>query len=529
MNYLFKVANTNEEFEQIHRLNHEIFVEELQQHQLKSNRNNKRIDKFHDENTYYIAIYDNRIVGMVCLRDQRPFSLEDRINIDIHSPYSFDRPCELRLLAVKKEHRNGKVFRGLWTLLMRGFEKGRYDVAFSSGVVQNLGLYEKIGFERFSEPVQSGKTDLQPIVACRENFLRFKGNVEPLVDKQVNFLPGPVPLTNRHKTFLQGDIYSHRSDLFIETHFFCQQALRELTNSAHVEILTGTGTLANEAIGYELKKIGSKGLILVNGEFGRRLVQIATRLALDFSILELKDGFSFTGETLSFVREEDIDWIWAVHHETSTGIITDLDLLKSFSLKIGAKLCLDCVSSIGLVPLNFQDIYLASGVSGKALGGLTGLSFVFYRQPIQEHPTVKPPFYLDLYQYEKRVGVPFSSSSMLYDSLKFVLSISAEKREGRILENYIVLRDAAWKANLKIISQEEGGVLTIELDEDLNSKVIGSEMVEAGFNVHYVQEYLARNRWIQIAPFGHYEVGDLKKVICYLALLIRYKKQEVLT
>ncbi len=49
----FKIANTEEEFEQIFRLNYETFALEIPQHQ--QNEYCRLVDKFHHENTYFIC------------------------------------------------------------------------------------------------------------------------------------------------------------------------------------------------------------------------------------------------------------------------------------------------------------------------------------------------------------------------------------------------------------------------------------------------------------------------------------------
>ena len=71
------------------------------------------------------------------------------------------------------------------------------------------------------------------------------------------------------------------------------------------------------------------------------------------------------------------EWLWFVHHETSTGMLNDLDELNTFCNKYEMKLCVDCISSIGAIPIDLKDVYFASGVSGKAMKSFTGLSFVF--------------------------------------------------------------------------------------------------------------------------------------------------------
>ena len=45
---IYKIANTQEEYEQIFKLNYETFVDEIPQH--KKNETKKLKDKFHDKN-----------------------------------------------------------------------------------------------------------------------------------------------------------------------------------------------------------------------------------------------------------------------------------------------------------------------------------------------------------------------------------------------------------------------------------------------------------------------------------------------
>ena len=58
-------------------------------------------------------------------------------------------------------------------------------------------------------------------------------------------------------------------------------------------------------------------------------------------------------------------------------MLNDLKELNVLTKKYQIKLCVDCISSIGAIPIDLKDIYFASGVSGKAIKSYTGLSFVF--------------------------------------------------------------------------------------------------------------------------------------------------------
>ena len=74
----YKIAETENEFEQIFRLNYKTFVEEIPQGD--TNLEKRLVDKFHAENTYAICLDGEELVGMVAGRATRPFSLDAKID-----------------------------------------------------------------------------------------------------------------------------------------------------------------------------------------------------------------------------------------------------------------------------------------------------------------------------------------------------------------------------------------------------------------------------------------------------------------
>ena len=142
-----KIASEDWEFEAVHRLNHRTFAEEIPQHAV--NAEMLLIDKFHDQNTYAICLDGRRLVGMICGRNQRPFSLDGKIqNLDDYLPPG-RKPVEVRLLSVEKDYRNGVVFCGLVRLLSENFRRLGCDLAIISGTTRQLKLYRHLGFEPF--------------------------------------------------------------------------------------------------------------------------------------------------------------------------------------------------------------------------------------------------------------------------------------------------------------------------------------------------------------------------------------------
>src|SRR6266511_3596364 len=121
----FRIASEEWEMEAIHRLNYKTFVEEIPQHE--RNPQQRLVDKFHAENTYAICLANDELVGMVCGRSQRPFSLDKKVpDLDAHLPQGY-KVLEVRLLSVEKEYRNGFVFSKLVGLLALHCKEQDFD------------------------------------------------------------------------------------------------------------------------------------------------------------------------------------------------------------------------------------------------------------------------------------------------------------------------------------------------------------------------------------------------------------------
>jgi predicted N-acetyltransferase YhbS len=171
--YRFKQAETEAEFEQIFRLNHRTFVDEL--HQYTAAASPRLIDKFHDKNLYWIALAGEEVIGMIAAHDRPPFSIESRLaDVRVLEPYG--RVFEVRLLAVHPAHRKGLVMAGLF---LQMYERARdYDALIISGLVEESALYHRIGFEDLGPPVRSGEAEFVPMVArvadLAEQYARWR-------------------------------------------------------------------------------------------------------------------------------------------------------------------------------------------------------------------------------------------------------------------------------------------------------------------------------------------------------------------
>ena len=527
----FKIASEDWEFEAIHRLNYKTFVEEIPQH--ANNPEQRLADKFHAENTYAICLVGGQLVGMVAGRGQRPFSLDHKVpNLQACLPEG-RTVLEVRLLSVEKDFRNGFVFSRLVGLLAQHFKDRGFDLAIISGTLRQLKLYKHLGFIPFGPIVGVGEAQFQPMYLTLETFIQMSKVLSPPSEEvnriMASYLPGPVDVHEEVRRAFEKGPVSHRSKAFNADFRATQRLLCELVQATHVEILLGSGSLANDAVGAQLSLLQQPGLILSNGEFGDRLIDHATRLGLQFEVLQMGWGEPFDYPALGQeVRQSrKIHWLWAVHCETSTGILNDSETLKALCTQNEIKLCLDCISSIGTVAVDLEGVYLASCVSGKALASFPGLSMVFYDHELVSAPT-KLARYLDLGYYASQSGVPFTHSSNLLYALQTALGRTcwAEKFQ-QINEVSTWLRRHLRELGLQIVAPDahaSPAVVSIALPSEINSKSIGLQLKKAGFLLSYNSEYLLKRNWIQICLMGEWSRDNLATLPAMLANFCAQRK-----
>jgi len=508
---VFKVASEDWEFELIHRLNYRTFVEEIPQHH--ASPTHRLVDKFHAENTYLICLSGRKLAGMLAARGNRPFSLDQKLEkLDSYLPAG-RKVCEIRLLAVEKKFRGAQVLQGILALLWQhGIEKG-YDLAIISGTTRQFKLYQHLGFVPFGPVVGRGDAQFQPMYVTLETFestarefLRSSPS-RAFQPSAVSFLPGPVTVRREVRRAFEQAPESHRADAFLKDFQAAKQILCELVRARNVELFLGSGTLANDVVAGQLSLERNPGLVLSNGEFGERLVDHARRFGLPFNALEFPWGqpLDLAAVRNRLERAPAPGWIWCTHCETSTGVLNDAERLKTLCAEFQAKLCLDCTSSIGTVPVDLTGIWLASCASGKGLRSYPGVSMVFYHHEVVARSEGLPR-YLDLGHYAAQQGVPFTFSSNLLHALHAAVKrVRWDDRFAELIELSAWLRTRLRALGFELIgdgARTSPAVVTIALPSDLNSVRIAGLIQESGYVVSYNSEYLRRRNWIQICLMG---------------------------
>jgi aspartate aminotransferase-like enzyme len=542
--YVFKCADTKEEIEQIHRLNYKTFVGEIAQY--TDDGAGFLIDKFHDKNAYFIVLKDDRVIGMVSLHDQPPFSISERLDDPSILARPGTRPVEVRLLAIEPRERQGTVFFGLIHTLYSYAVRNGYTHLFISGVQERLDLYERLGFVALGPAVLCGKASFVPMVLPTDQLpfrlermkqmweqrCGSRGEVSGRPTKrpatctspsptlgEVCLLPGPVMTsTSVREAFQQPPTY-HRGPEFIRRFMNVRRLLGEIVGGRDVAILNGSGTLANEAIAATLAAIQrdnanlGRGLLLINGEFGERLARQATRFGLQPRLLSWEWGQTWNLEQVdaALADEPPGSWVWGVHQESSTGVLNDLNGLVSLAKRRGIRVCLDCISSLGAVPFDLRNVYLASGATGKSLGAFAGASLIFAdRKALEAVDRSGIPSYLDVAAALASDGPCYTFPSQTLFALETALEEYASPQRAKTsFDRYAELgryvRQQLRLLGLEPLAREESScpVVTTFTPPGLeSSQAFVKRCQKWRFAIGGQSAYLSKRRLVQIATMG---------------------------
>jgi aspartate aminotransferase-like enzyme len=222
---------------------------------------------------------------------------------------------------------------------------------------------------------------------------------------------------------------------------------------------------------------------------------------LRFDFLETGWGQPFDRKDIERALDRGAAWLWAVHCETSTGVLNDLVMLKDVCAERGVRLAMDCVSSVGTVPVDLSGVALASCASGKGLGAYPGLSMVFYGDGGISAPG-RLPRYLDLGQYAAKDGVPFTlSTNLLYALDAAIRDLNPSAVFDCISEAAGHLRAELREMGFRIVADDAcatPAVTTLALPASDSSVDVGQRLEKQGFLLSYNSEYLVSRNWIQV-------------------------------
>jgi alanine-glyoxylate transaminase / serine-glyoxylate transaminase / serine-pyruvate transaminase len=219
------------------------------------------------------------------------------------------------------------------------------------------------------------------------------------------FGPGPSMVHPRVYEAMSKPIVGHLDPYFIQVMGDVQQLLKTAfgTKDGATLVISGTGSAGMEAAVANFVEPETKFAVFANGYFSDRLTEMAKRHGANVVRLEKPWGETFTeDEAREFIGREQPKVVAYVHAETSTGALQTGHAICAAAHDAGALAIADCVTSLGGVPVDFDQtgIDVAYSCTQKGLSCPPGLSPMAMSPRamdwLRARPSASRSWYLDL-------------------------------------------------------------------------------------------------------------------------------------
>lgn len=223
--------------------------------------------------------------------------------------------------------------------------------------------------------------------------------------RRLLFGPGPSQVPERVYQAMGQPIVGHLDPFFFDQLELIRADLRAVWGTANtfVHVLSGTGSSGMEAAISNFVEPGQKLAVFSAGFFADRIIEMGKRHGASVVVCSKPWGEAFTeAEAREFLGREKPNAVAFVHAETSTGVLQNPKFITGPAHDCGAITIMDCVTSLGAVPINLDasGVDVAFGCTQKGMSCPPGLSPITASpaavERLRARKTPCPIWYLDL-------------------------------------------------------------------------------------------------------------------------------------
>lgn len=298
-------------------------------------------------------------------------------------------------------------------------------------------------------------------------------------------------------------------------------------------LFAGSGTAAMDSVINSVVPPNRKILIINNGAYGVRMVNIAEAYSINYVNLK------FNMDTLpdlkkienTLLEDEQIACVAVVHHETTTGLLNPIKEIGSIVKKYNKLFIVDTISSFAGIPIDIKksNIDFMMSTSNKCIQGMAGVCFVICNNneldKIENYP--RRSFYLNLYDqyeyfyksYQMRFTPPVQTIYALRKAIDELLDEGIENRYKRYTKSWKTLRKGLLEMGFNLFLNEniESHLLLTVLEpisSNYNFNKMHDLLYEKGFTI-YPGKIVEENTF-RVANIG---AINYKDIIAFLEVL----------
>lgn len=199
--------------------------------------------------------------------------------------------------------------------------------------------------------------------------------------------PGPLTTSRTVKEAMLFDSCTWDDDYNLGVVQTIRQQLVQLATPAEgytSVLLQGSGSYAVEAVLGSALSAQDKVLIVSNGAYGARMIEMAQRMGVACQPYDCGEVARPDVAEIEKILQADpaISHIAMVHCETTTGMLNPIAEVAVLAQRYGKRYIIDAMSSFGGIPLDVAALnidYLISSAN-KCIQGVPGFAFVIARE-----------------------------------------------------------------------------------------------------------------------------------------------------
>ncbi|MBD3392642.1 MAG: aminotransferase class V-fold PLP-dependent enzyme [Chitinivibrionales bacterium] len=313
--------------------------------------------------------------------------------------------------------------------------------------------------------------------------------------------PGPSCVPPQVYEAIAASTIGHMDPRFVEVMDEVKVFLQKLLNTSNKLTIpmSGTGSAGMETCFVNLVDPGDSVLVLMNGVFGKRMADVATRLGAKVDTLEFEWGTPVIVDDVKKKLDSAKYTIVAiVHAETSTGVCNPVAEVGSLLAGTDSLYLVDTVTSLGGIPVEMDAWGIDALYSGtqKCLSCPPGLAPVSFSEKalgkLGSRKNKVPNWYLDLtmitqyWEGRKRVyhhTAPVNMIYALHQALALILDEGLENVYRRHMENHQALAAGLEEMGLSLLVKPESRLPM------LNAVCIPEDVDDAGVRSALLNEH----------------------------------------
>ena len=198
-------------------------------------------------------------------------------------------------------------------------------------------------------------------------------------EREFLMIPGPVSVNDDVLEALARPVRAHYGDGWTQLYKHAVDGMREVFRTdGEVFLLFGSGMAGVEMCIASVLAPGDEVVVGANGTFGERMADVARANGLQVHLVEADPAEPVTAAMMrdSLDMHSGARAVCVVHHETSVGVLNEVEAIASTAREHGVLTIVDGISAVGGVPFEMDawGVDMCVTVANKCIGGPIGVA-----------------------------------------------------------------------------------------------------------------------------------------------------------